>query len=127
MMYLPTLGTLLELPYSRKCRIQGKPFTDVMKSNESLRPASKIIPPSTGRNYWMRPISGVPKFWIGPSLFSSDAFREIDMVQMLTDLHGIEVLTTRCPVWLDRTVLKSQQLAPKVGQHTEAIQKEFGP
>jgi hypothetical protein len=36
------------------------------------------------------------------------------------------VLTTRCPVRVDRAVLKSQQLAPKVGQRTEAIQEEFG-
>jgi crotonobetainyl-CoA:carnitine CoA-transferase CaiB-like acyl-CoA transferase len=61
-----------------------------------------------------------------PRLFATEAFREIDMVQKLTDGHGIEVFTTRCPVRLDRTVLKSELLAPKVGQHTEAIQKEFG-
>jgi crotonobetainyl-CoA:carnitine CoA-transferase CaiB-like acyl-CoA transferase len=48
------------------------------------------------------------------------------MVQTLTDGHGIEVLTTRCPIRLDRKVVKSSQLAPRVGQHTAAIQQEFG-
>jgi CoA:oxalate CoA-transferase len=61
-----------------------------------------------------------------PRLFASEAFREIDMVQTLSDGQGIEVFTTRCPIPLDHAILKSQQLAPGVGHETEAIQKEFG-
>ena len=48
------------------------------------------------------------------------------MVQTLTDGRGIEILTTRLPIRLDGGLLTSEQLAPRVGQHTETIQKEFG-
>jgi len=48
------------------------------------------------------------------------------MVQTLRDGKGIEILTTRIPIRLDGDLLTSEQLAPRVGQHTAAIQKEFG-
>ena len=48
------------------------------------------------------------------------------MVQTLRDGQGIEILTTRLPIRLDGDLLTSEQLAPRVGQHTEIIQREFG-
>jgi crotonobetainyl-CoA:carnitine CoA-transferase CaiB-like acyl-CoA transferase len=61
-----------------------------------------------------------------PDLFASEAFRQLAMVQTLTDDRGIEILTTRLPIRLNGGLLTSEQLAPRVGQHTETIQKEFG-
>jgi crotonobetainyl-CoA:carnitine CoA-transferase CaiB-like acyl-CoA transferase len=48
------------------------------------------------------------------------------MLQTLTDGHGSEILTTRLPIRLDGRLLTSERLAPRVGEHTETIQKEFG-
>jgi len=48
------------------------------------------------------------------------------MVQALRNGTTAEILTTRLPVRLDGNVLKSEKLAPKVGQHNPAIEKEFG-
>ena len=54
------------------------------------------------------------------------AFQQLAMLQTLTDDRGIEILTTRSPIRLDGNLLTSKRLAPSVGQHTEAIQEEFG-
>ena len=48
------------------------------------------------------------------------------MVQTLTDGRGIEILTTRLPIRLDGCLLTSAGLAPRVGEHTATIQREFG-
>jgi len=48
------------------------------------------------------------------------------MVQTLTDGQGIEILTTRLPIRLDGSLLTSAKLAPRVGEHTATIQREFG-
>jgi CoA:oxalate CoA-transferase len=61
-----------------------------------------------------------------PNLFASEAFKQLAMVQTLRDGRGIEILTTRLPIRLDGGLLTSERLAPRVGQHTETIQKEFG-
>jgi CoA:oxalate CoA-transferase len=126
MMYLPTLGTLLKLPILKEMSDSGETFRRRDEIKRAIAARLKDHP----TEHWLELLDAAD-IWCAevldwPKLFSSDAFREIDMVQRLTDWHGIEVLTTRCPVRLDRTVLKSQQLAPKVGQHTAAIQKEFG-
>jgi CoA:oxalate CoA-transferase len=33
--------------------------------------------------------------------------------------------TTRCPIRIDDEILKSAQHAPRVGEHTEQIAREF--
>jgi CoA:oxalate CoA-transferase len=48
------------------------------------------------------------------------------MIQTLRNGDGVEILTTRIPIRLDGDLLTSERLAPRVGQHTETIQKEFG-
>jgi CoA:oxalate CoA-transferase len=126
MTQLPILGSLLDLPTLKNISDSRESFLQRDAIKQAI--AARLKDHST--EHWLE-ILDAADIWCAevldwPKLFSSEAFREIDMVQMLTDLHGIEVLTTRCPVRLDGTVLKSQQLAPKVGQHTEAIQKEFG-
>ena len=37
----------------------------------------------------------------------------------------MEILTTRLPIRLDGNLLTSEGPAPRVGQHNDAIQKEF--
>ena len=126
MTHLPTLGSLLDLPILKDMPDLGEGFLQRDTIKRAI--AARLKDHST--EHWLK-ILDAADIWCAevldwPRLFATGAFREIDMVQKLTDGHGIEVFTTRCPVRLDRTVLKSQLLAPKVGQHTEAIQKEFG-
>jgi crotonobetainyl-CoA:carnitine CoA-transferase CaiB-like acyl-CoA transferase len=61
-----------------------------------------------------------------PELFASQAFAQLAMIQTLKDESGSEILTTRLPIRLDGSLLTSERPAPRVGQHTQTIQREFG-
>ena len=60
-----------------------------------------------------------------PELFDQEAFRALDMVQEITRAGDISLLTTRCPIRIDGTVLKSSKGAPRLGDDTENIRREF--
>jgi CoA:oxalate CoA-transferase len=61
-----------------------------------------------------------------PTLTASEAFEQLAMTQTLGNDSGVEILTTRLPIRLDGKLLTNSRLAPKVRQHTESIQREFG-
>jgi len=61
-----------------------------------------------------------------PKLLESAGFQELRMLQTLSNGKGLEILTTRCPFRIDRSVLSSARLAPKVGEQTTSIAAEFG-
>ena len=126
MTHLPTLASLLNLPTLKGMSDSADGFR---KRDEIKRIIATRLKDQT-TEHWLE-ILDAADIWCAevldwPKLFATEAFRELDMLQTLTDGRGIEVLTTRCPVRLDRTVLKNQQLAPSVGEHTEAIQEELG-
>jgi crotonobetainyl-CoA:carnitine CoA-transferase CaiB-like acyl-CoA transferase len=126
MMHLPTLGSLLQLPTLKEMSDSSESFKRRDEIKEII--AARLKEHTT--EHWLE-ILDAADIWCAdvldwPRLFASEAFGELDMVQTLTDGQGIEVFTTRCPIRLDHAILKSQQLAPSVGQQTEAIQKEFG-
>jgi CoA:oxalate CoA-transferase len=126
MTHLPMLASLLNLPTLKGMSDSADGFR---KRDEIKRIIATRLKDQT-TEHWLE-ILDAADIWCAevldwPKLFATEAFRELDMLQTLTDGRGIEVLTTRCPVRLDRTVLKNQQLAPSVGEHTEAIQEEFG-
>jgi len=60
-----------------------------------------------------------------PSLFDHEAFRVLDMVQEITRTGGASMYTTRCPIRIDGVILKSGRGAPRLGEDTERIRKEF--
>lgn len=58
-------------------------------------------------------------------LMEDPAFKVLDMLQEVRGRDGSVLRTTRCPVRIDGEIYKSPNGAPKVGQHTEDIRKEF--
>lgn len=60
-----------------------------------------------------------------PQLLAHEGFRVLDMTQEVTRENGAALLTTRCPIRIDGALLTSPRGAPKVGQDTAAIGKEF--
>jgi crotonobetainyl-CoA:carnitine CoA-transferase CaiB-like acyl-CoA transferase len=125
MTHLPTLGSLLDLPE----------LTEITDSAEGFRRRDEIKNAIANRikqhttEHWLE-ILNAADIWCAevlnwPKLFASEAFEQLAIVQTLKNDTGIKVLTTRCPIRLDQSILTSEQLAPKVGQHTEAIRKEF--
>lgn len=126
MTHLPTLGKLLELPALQEI---SNPAGGFSHRDEIKRIIAERLKEHTSE-HWLQ-ILNAADIWCAevldwPKLCASEAFRQLAMVQTLRDGQGIEILTTRLPVRLDGNLLTSERLAPGVGEHTEAIQKEFG-
>jgi crotonobetainyl-CoA:carnitine CoA-transferase CaiB-like acyl-CoA transferase len=58
-------------------------------------------------------------------LVQHEAFQALDMLQDVTCRDGSVLRTTRCPIRIDGETYKSSHGAPRVGQHTDSIMKEF--
>jgi CoA:oxalate CoA-transferase len=126
MTHLPTLGKLLDLPPLQQI---SDPADGFRHRDEIKKIIAQRLTEHTSE-HWLG-ILNAADIWCAevldwPELCSSDAFRQLAMVQTLKDERGVEILTTRLPIRLDGNLLTSERLAPKVGQHTETIQTEFG-
>ncbi|SDW20651.1 CaiB/BaiF CoA-transferase family protein [Paenibacillus sp. CF384] len=59
-------------------------------------------------------------------LFAHEGFKALDMVQEVRREDGSRrLLTTRCPIRINGERLLDTSAAPKVGEHTAAIEQEF--
>ena len=126
MTHLPTLGTLLDLTELERISDSAEGFR---RRDDIKGVIAKRLKEHT-TEHWLQ-ILNTSDIWCAevldwPTLRASEAFQQIAMLQTLTDDRGIEILTTRSPIRLDGNLLTSKRLAPSVGQHTEAIQEEFG-
>ena len=126
MTHLPTLGTLLDLTELERISNSAEGFR---RRDDIKGVIAKRLKEHT-TEHWLQ-ILNTSDIWCAevldwPTLRASEAFQQLAMLQTLTDDRGIEILTTRSPIRLDGNLLTSKRLAPSVGQHTEAIQEEFG-
>jgi len=125
MTHLPTLGKLLQLPELETISDSAEGFRrrDELKKIIARRLKEKTT------EQWLE-ILNAADIWCAevldwPKLRASEAFQQLAMLQTLRNGEGIEVVTTRSPIRIDNALLTSERLAPKVGQHTELINKEF--
>ena len=126
MTHLPTLGKLLDLPSLQEIFVQADGFRRRDEIKQII--AQRLQEQTT--EHWLE-ILNAADIWCAEvldwdELFASPAFEQLAMIQTLKDERGIEILTTRLPIRLDGSLLTSERLAPRVGQHTETIQREFG-
>jgi CoA:oxalate CoA-transferase len=126
MTHLPTLGKLLELQALEESSDQADGFR---RRDEIKQIIARRLKEHT-TEHWLE-ILNAADIWCAEvldwtKLCASKAFQELAMLQKLRDGGGIEILTTRIPIRMDGNLLTSERLAPRVGQHTERIQKEFG-
>jgi CoA:oxalate CoA-transferase len=126
MTHLPTLGQLLDLSALREISDQADGFR---RRDEIKQIIAKRLKEHT-TEHWLE-ILNAADIWCAEvldwlKLCASEEFQQLAMVQPLRDGPGIEILTTRIPIRVDGDLLTSQRLAPRVGQHTETIQREFG-
>lgn len=124
--HLPTLGKLLELPALQE---MSNPADGFRRRDEIKQIIARRLKEHT-TEHWLE-ILNAADIWYAeildwPKLCTSEAFEQLAMVQTPGDGRGIEILTTRFPIRLDVGLLTSERLAPRVGQHTETIQREFG-
>ena len=61
-----------------------------------------------------------------PELMESEGFRVLDMLQTVTREDAVSILTTRSPLRLDGKRTKVERAAPRIGEHSDKIRKEFG-
>jgi CoA:oxalate CoA-transferase len=125
MTHLPTLGKLLDLPALQEISNSAEGF---QRRDEIKRIIAQRLKEHT-TEHWLE-ILNAADIWCAevldwPKLCASEAFKELAMVQTLTNGRGIEILTTRLPIRLDGALLTSTGLAPRVGEHTATIQREF--
>jgi CoA:oxalate CoA-transferase len=61
-----------------------------------------------------------------PRLLEHEAFKILDMIQHVSRSNGASLRTTRCPIKVDGGIYKAPLGAPRVGEHTDQIVREFG-
>lgn len=125
MSHLPSLGSLLGISELTQITDSAEGFKRRDEVKQLI--ADRLREQTT--EHWLG-ILDAADIWCSevldwPKLLGSEAFQQLNMLQTLANGKGLEILTTRCPFRLDHQVLKSQRLAPKVGEHTEAITQEF--
>lgn len=119
------LGDLLELPalgeftdpeswFSRRDEIKAL-IRDHLKSRSTQQWLDRLVP----ADYWCSEVLN----W--RQLFDHAAFAELDWVMEVQREDGPSMKTTRCPITIDGQRFKSALGAPRVGQHSERIAKEF--
>ncbi|TIR59387.1 MAG: CoA transferase, partial [Mesorhizobium sp.] len=59
-------------------------------------------------------------------VLESDGFKALDLLQTVTREDGVSIDTTRSPLRIDGMRAKVEHAAPRVGEHSEKIRKEFG-
>jgi CoA:oxalate CoA-transferase len=126
MAHLPSLGKLLALPELEAISDAREGF---LRRDELKQIIAQRLKQET-TEHWLE-ILNPADVWCSevlnwPQLRASEAFWQLAMLQKLDDGQGTEILTTRLPIRIDQSLFTSPRLAPRVGQHTEAIQREFG-
>jgi crotonobetainyl-CoA:carnitine CoA-transferase CaiB-like acyl-CoA transferase len=70
-------------------------------------------------------------YWCAPvltwqELTGEDAFKALGFIQEVVRDNGVSLRTTRCPINIDGERLYARRGAPKAGEHTGKIDREFG-
>jgi crotonobetainyl-CoA:carnitine CoA-transferase CaiB-like acyl-CoA transferase len=119
------LADLLELPALASYADQETWFTARDEIKALIREHLKTQP----TQYWLDRL--VPAdYWCAEvldwnQLFGHAAFAELDWVMEVRREDGPSMRTTRCPITIDGERYKSPLGAPRVGQHTARIDREF--
>jgi crotonobetainyl-CoA:carnitine CoA-transferase CaiB-like acyl-CoA transferase len=61
-----------------------------------------------------------------PELMEHDGFKTLDMLQTVTREDDVSILTTRSPLRINGVRTKVERAAPRIGEHSEEIRREFG-
>lgn len=68
---------------------------------------------------WCAPVMDYDK------LVQQDGYKVLDMEITVKTNNGLAITTTRCPIRVDGKLLVSDKGAPQLGEHNEAIEKQF--
>lgn len=119
------LGELLELPALAAYHDPQSWFTardeikTLLREHLKTRPTQKWLDRLVPADYWCAEVLN----W--QQLFQHAAFAELDWVMEVRREDGPAMQTTRCPITIDGQRFKSPLGAPRIGQHTGIIAREF--
>ena len=123
---LPQLGELINLDSIKNLHNQKEWFTkrDDIKKNigdwiekESTEHWLGILEPA---DIWCAKVLD----W--ETMIKHEGFKILDMIQRIQRDDGLDIETLRCPIKIDGEIFKSNKAAPKIGNDTNNIKKEFG-
>ena len=122
---VPALGELLGLKTITKFTDQKEWFTkrDEIKRligdwliNETTQHWLGILQPA---DIWCAEVLEWDK------MIENEGFKVLDMFQRIKRSDGLDIETLRCPIRINNEIFKSNIAAPRVGQHTDEIIKEY--
>lgn len=119
------LGELLECPALTEYADPKTWFTQrdeiktVIATHLLGRPTQHWLDQLEAADYWCSDVLT----W--ESLRKTEAYQAIDFEQTITRENAPSMKTSRCPIRVDGRIYKSPVGAPRVGEHTEEIRREF--
>ena len=122
---IPKLGELLDLPALAAFADPATWFTHrdeikrLIADHLKTRPTAHWLSRLEPADYWCAEVLSWSQLW------ETEAFKALDFEQEIVRDDGPGMRTTRCPITIDGQRLKSRRGAPRVGQHTAALQTEF--
>jgi CoA:oxalate CoA-transferase len=60
-----------------------------------------------------------------PDLLAGEGFKVLDMLQTVTRPDDLRIATTRAPLRIDGIRPVTARAAPRIGEHTAALRREF--
>lgn len=123
---VPRLRSLLDLPALDAFADAVSPFHDRDAIREILAACFAAQPTA----HWLSLLepAGIccAEVLDWPAMLASDGFRALDMLQTVSRADGMSIRTTRVPIRIDGHRARTSCAAPRVGEHTARIIKEFG-
>ena len=122
---IPQLGTLLDCPplldYPEPSTwfAQRDEIKAVLAAHLKTRPTAAWLAVLEPADIWCAEILDWPR------LIAHDAYRILGMEQTVTRGDGFSYRTTACPIRIDGERFTAPLGSPRLGEHTEALKREF--
>jgi len=122
---IPKLGELIKLDSIKKFIDKKEWFSKRDEIKELI--GNHLI--TNGTKYWLD-ILQPADIWCSEvfewdKMLEHEGFKVLDMLQKIKRPDGLSIETLRCPIRFNDQIFKSEVAAPKIGQHTKDIEKEF--
>lgn len=106
-------------PDARSWFVERDRIKAILAEHLRHRPTRHWLDRLEPADYWCAPVMD----W--PELLGHEAFRRLDFIQEVRRGNGAAIRTTRCPITVDGDRLKAGRGAPKIGEHTAEIDRDF--
>ena len=123
---IPFLGELLgcppllEYPEIASWFTERDEIKEILAKHLSTKPTKDWLAVLEPADIWCAEVMD----W--KTLFDTEAFKILEMIQEVNMSDGFTSQTTRCPISINKEWLTSEIGAPKLGEHNVSISEEFG-